>query len=259
MKCKSCGRDHDGLFGSGLFCSRSCANKRERNDEYRLMISKIQKNSKAVLLANQKRAKTKVIKRCPVCGKKMKLCPSESGQIYCSIDCYRADIKREFRKGGGGGYRVGSGRGKNGFYKGIQCDSSYELAWVIYHIDSGINFVRNKKWFEYEYMGSLHKYFPDFYLPDNDMYVEIKGFVTEQHIAKMKYAPNNIRVLYKKDMVDIISYAIEKYGRDFIKVYQGNPHKQKNNKCLECGEPAAKMYCSNICSGRAANKKKYKK
>lgn len=30
-----------------------------------------------------------------------------------------------------GGLRVGSGRGKKGWYKGIHCDSSWELAFVV--------------------------------------------------------------------------------------------------------------------------------
>ena len=28
MKCKKCNKDHDGTFGSGMFCSRGCANSR---------------------------------------------------------------------------------------------------------------------------------------------------------------------------------------------------------------------------------------
>ena len=37
MKCqnKKCGIDHDGLFGSGRFCSRSCANSRSFSEESR--------------------------------------------------------------------------------------------------------------------------------------------------------------------------------------------------------------------------------
>lgn len=27
MKCEQCGKEHDGTFGSGRFCCRSCSNK----------------------------------------------------------------------------------------------------------------------------------------------------------------------------------------------------------------------------------------
>ena len=49
MKCEKCDRDHDGLFASGRFCSRSCANSRVFSDESR------QKKS----LANKERIQTK--------------------------------------------------------------------------------------------------------------------------------------------------------------------------------------------------------
>ena len=44
-----------------------------------------------------------------------------------------------------GGYRRGSGRGKKGWYKGYWCDSSWELAWVIYSLEHGVEFTRNWK------------------------------------------------------------------------------------------------------------------
>lgn len=31
--CERCGAEHDGSFGSGRFCSRSCANARDHSDE----------------------------------------------------------------------------------------------------------------------------------------------------------------------------------------------------------------------------------
>ena len=43
-----------------------------------------------------------------------------------------------------GGLRHGSGRGKKGWYKGYWCDSTWELAWVIYQLDNGKVPVRNK-------------------------------------------------------------------------------------------------------------------
>ena len=56
-----------------------------------------------------------------------------------------------------GGLRKGSGRGKKGRYKGYWCDSSWELAWVIYNIEHNIKFDRNNVGFEYEYKGKKRK------------------------------------------------------------------------------------------------------
>ena len=42
-----------------------------------------------------------------------------------------------------GGIKKGSSRGKCGWYNGYWCDSSYELAWIIYQLEFNINFKRN--------------------------------------------------------------------------------------------------------------------
>lgn len=45
MKCESCNDDHDGSFGSGRFCSKSCANRRIHSEETKLKTSKSMKNA----------------------------------------------------------------------------------------------------------------------------------------------------------------------------------------------------------------------
>jgi hypothetical protein len=40
MKCLKCDKEHDGSFGSGKFCSKSCANSRIRTEEIKKKISK---------------------------------------------------------------------------------------------------------------------------------------------------------------------------------------------------------------------------
>ena len=50
-----------------------------------------------------------------------------------------------------GGLRKGSGRGKKGHYKGLYCDSTYELIWTIYCLDHSINFKRCSKSYSYFY------------------------------------------------------------------------------------------------------------
>jgi hypothetical protein len=39
MKCEKCGNEHDGTYGSGRFCSKSCASKRNMTEEYKKKIS----------------------------------------------------------------------------------------------------------------------------------------------------------------------------------------------------------------------------
>ena len=75
-----------------------------------------------------------------------------------------------------GGYRKGSGRGKQGWYKGIYCDSSWELAFLVYYLDHNMNIKRCEERREYFYNNEKHTYIPDF-ITDEGI-VEIKGYKT---------------------------------------------------------------------------------
>lgn len=44
MKCKKCNTEHDGKFGSGKFCSRSCANSRQFSQESKNLKSRRNKS-----------------------------------------------------------------------------------------------------------------------------------------------------------------------------------------------------------------------
>lgn len=117
-----------------------------------------------------------------------------------------------------GGYRQGSGRGKKGWYKGFFCDSSYELAYVIYCLDHNIDIQRNMIARNYEWNSVVKKYIPDFIV--NRELVEIKGFCSPQWEAKLKANPD-VKVLYEKDLQDVFDYVHAKHGKDFIHLYEG--------------------------------------
>jgi len=116
-----------------------------------------------------------------------------------------------------GGLREGSGRGKKGWYKGIFCDSSWELAFVIYHIDHNIPIKRCEEKRPYEYKGRTHYYIPDFIV--NDKIIEIKGFNTEQWQIKM-LNNKDVTVLYEEDMKPYFEYVENKYGKNYIEMYE---------------------------------------
>lgn len=115
--------------------------------------------------------------------------------------------------------RQGSGRGKRGRYKGYWCDSSWELAFVIYNLEHKIDFKRNTQGFEYEFNGKIRKYYPDFII--DDCYYEIKGHLNEQGLAKINSFKHSIKVIDKKEISKYLSYAENKYGKDFVKLYEG--------------------------------------
>ena len=143
MICENCGKEHDGTFGSGRFCCKSCAisysNKQRgsKSDETK------EKIRLSLIEYNKSPNKTKGNGyKCKYCGKTFYKSDirDTNGLKYCSAEC-----KHRFLSENTGGYRHGAGHGKSGWYKGIHCDSSWELAFLIYHLENGLYIERCKE------------------------------------------------------------------------------------------------------------------
>ena len=226
------------------YCSRSCANTRHHSKETK---EKIGIKNKGQIPWNKNEDK-KITKVCPICKNEFRIHLCHSSRIYCSKECYLNDKHCEYRKNGLGGRREGSGTGKSGWYKEYWCDSSWELAWVIYNIEHNISFERNYKGFEYVFNNKIHKFYPDFKI-DNG-YIEIKGYIDEKNKCKINQFKGKLKIIDKKNITPYIEYVIKKYGKNFIELYENNPHRSKNNKCLVCGNDCVNLYCSRSCSGK---------
>lgn len=142
-----------------------------------------------------------------------------------------------------GGLRQGSGRGKSGWYKGYWCDSSWELAWVIYHIDHNIHFERNTEKFKYIYNNIERYYIPDFII--DGVYYEIKGYDNGILFHKIKYFPHKIIVLFKENLDYIFNYVINNYGSDYVNLYEGGNFLK--NKCSLCDNFINKKNKCGVC------------
>jgi hypothetical protein len=157
-----------------------------------------------------------------------------------------------------GGYRVGSGRSKSGYYNGIYCGSTYELCWVIYNFDHSIEFTR--------FPGKLEKdgitYYPDFLLSDGKTIVETKGYEKQESVdKKTKVAESfgySVKVLRKEDLQYAFEYVTQKYGtKKYFELYDGYKPKYKHlcDCCKIEFETDRKIkteakFCSRICAGR---------
>ena len=108
---------------------------------------------------------------------------------------------------------------KFGTYKGYHCDSSWELAFVIYNLDHGIAFTRNVERFPYSYNGSIHYYYPDFIIQDT--YYEIKSYFDDRVAAKCEEFPEHktLIVLDQAKMQPYLAYCEKTYGKDFVTLY----------------------------------------
>lgn len=108
-----------------------------------------------------------------------------------------------------------AGKGKKGKYKGVYFDSTWELAYMIYCEDFGINIRRNWDRFPYEIEGETRYYVPDFFLIESNKYLEIKGYKDYRFELKMKYFNLDIEIYDQIKMKPIIDYVINKYGKKF--------------------------------------------
>ena len=156
-----------------------------------------------------------------------------------------------------GGYREGSGRSKSGYDRGIYCGSTYELCWVIYNLDHGIEFSR--------FPGKLEKdgvsYYPDFLIGDMTI-VETKGYESTTSVdRKTKVAESfgyTVIVLRKDDLQYAFSYVAEKYKtKRFYELYDN--YKPKFTLLCDCcttefqtdKAPKTKTkFCSRSCAGK---------
>lgn len=199
-----------------FFCSQSCVvsynNKhRKFSPEKRLQINeKIKQSLKKI---NDKKPIT--FKKCIICNK---LFSSERQRKTCSDECYKIFLKDFLKEIAplGGGYRQGSSRGHHGYYKGYWCDSTYELAYLIYCLDHNIKIERCKESFEYEIDGKKRKYHPDFIVDDE--IIEIKNFHrddVEIKINAVKKLNRKIKVLYYEDLIEVFEYVAKTYKKEF--------------------------------------------
>lgn len=250
MKCKKCGKEHDGTFGSGKFCSRSCANSRTRSKE---TIEKISNSVKKWVEENPdkiKRGKDNLnfkhglknpmdTKYCLTCGKKFETSCYKPVD-YCSVKC-NPKI---------GGHRIGSGRGKGGWYNGIRCDSTYELVWVIYRLDHNLPVKRFEKRLENEEL----IYYPDFI--NGNTIIEIKGYYTEKVDKKCELAQSKgyeIQVLYKKDLKTEFDWVKNNYEYHYLQELYDDFKPKFNYVCSYCGKEfhaERKRRTKNVCCSR---------
>jgi len=254
-ECEYCNSVHDGNYASGRFCSTKCSSAFSTSKNRKLISAKTAKTIKEKLLSSEPSGfgdinPLIIFSKCPECNKEFK--QKNPPLTYCSRECVRKSkvVRAKLSKGTKGkcgGYKEGSGIGKSGWYKGIYCDSSWELAYVIYCKDHGINIERNKEPRFYIWEGKGLKYFPDFIVEKE--IVEIKGRKTKQWEAKISNNPD-IKVIYGKEMKPILSYIEGKYGNNFIALYENSDIYKYSNKCKNCEKACLKRnnFCSVSCS-----------
>lgn len=214
---------------------------------------------KALAMKEQQQAQPKVDKVCPVCSNNFTVRPSGKTRIYCSKACYCTDSTQQYRKAAPGGYRPGSGRSKSGYYKEIYCGSTYELCWVIYSLDHGIEFTR--------FPGLLAhngvKYYPDFLLADGKTVIETKGYEKQDSVdvktAVAEHHGYTLKVLRAIDLQPAFDYVAQQYGTKEYHTLYDDYKPLYNYVCGHCEKEYSRdkkvkteaKFCSRACCGKA--------
>ena len=110
-----------------------------------------------------------------------------------------------------------NGRVKKILYKGVKLDGSWELLFANWCDNNNLKWSKPTAGFEYIWNGS-RIYYPDFYLKDLDLYIEVKGYERERDRAKWSVL-NNLVVIKLKEIrkikdgiftiADLIPYRID--------------------------------------------------
>jgi hypothetical protein len=221
-KCINCQIDLLFKKRKNKYCSIKCASIHTQKDGGHCHWSKEERKKRSIWAKKYgyRPEKKRIQKICEYCKVIFEIRPCHNHRRFCNPNCRTSWFnKTGYLKGKLGGYRKNSGRGKQGWYKGYYCQSSWELAWVIYQLEHKINFRRNNQGFEYEFENKKYKFYPDFIL-DDDNYVEIKGYMTEKNKSKFLNFPHKLYIIGKNDIKQYIEYVQNKYGKNFINLYE---------------------------------------
>lgn len=247
-------------LGSQNYCSKSCSNKnRTMTEQTKTKVSEGLKKYYETHDHSGIQERIKMI--CPICKDEFAVSKSESQRrIYCSRTCCNNDIDFKFKsKENLGGYRRGSGRSLGGWYKGIYCDSIYELVYLIYCLDHDIHIKRCEMKFEYGNEGKTYN--PDFIV--NNTIVEIKGYMTEEVYEKANAVPSNIKyeILTKDLLKKEFEYIKTKYNKTGTRISElyDNYKPKYTYECSYCSKifksnvkkKSTSVYCDRQCSGKA--------
>lgn len=181
------------------FCSRSCANAHNHSTESK------QKTANSLRLFYDKKGRS-APKKCKVCGKttrasKSGLCRSCLNQIMWTPE-RRAYYSRMAQKRELGGWHTS----KRFKYKDFCLDSEYEVCFAKSLDAAKIKWSRPSFFRYIKSDKTEHRYYPDFYLDDYDVYVDTKNDylinnvnphtgLTDLEKIKLVEEQNSIRVI----------------------------------------------------------------
>lgn len=139
--------------------------------------------------------------------------------------------------------------GKRCWYKcpngdNVSMRSTWEVAYADYLDRNNIDWQYEPQTF---LLDDGSAYTPDFFIPQENEYIEIKGWMTESHRRKIHQfqVHHKLTVLQKQELKSM--------GIDLLKDWSGEDHNK--SQCKKCGESfyykdRNQLFCSNICKNK---------
>lgn len=84
-------------------------------------------------------------------------------------------------------------------YNGVTLHGKWELNYALWLDKNQIKWLRNTERFIYFFEDKKRFYTPDFYLPETQTYIEIKGYQTNKDLAKWNQFPNDKKLVVLKE------------------------------------------------------------
>lgn len=181
----------------------------------------IKRRHKDVIYKSKHGKSSRVNKKCCIdCGKELSTNPNAIRCNACNniryivdkdinnkrikgiINKYNTDPNYKLDRSGKNSVLFGKiSHGKGSYYKSIWMRSSYEVAYAKWLDRQGIKWLYEPKTFD---LGNT-TYTPDFYLPEFDLYIEIKGWWRDDAKKKFeefkkRYNEIKIKILEKREL-----------------------------------------------------------
>lgn len=172
--CPTCDIEH---YKSGIYCSRACGCKRALTDEQRIKMSQRSKESNAKYWTPENKKKHSEL---------MKRVVYENPTSYSTNNV--------------------SGRVKNIEYNGSTVKGSWELVVAQVLDRYNITWTNEISGYKYFWNDTNHLYFPDFYLPEYNVFIEVKGYQRERDLCKWRDFPYDLIVLKEKEINELKTF-----------------------------------------------------
>ena len=195
-----------------MFCSKECLDQHKMN----LKLEKYKDHDIIFVEHNKgdgkKQQVVKIRHNCPVCNNDKGYGFISSLKTPC-MKCSRKNQKQMIINHNFYGQRKLIKHND----KIIATRSTYESFYIEYLKTNNIDFLYEPERFK---LKNGISYLPDFYIPANDEYIELKGFMRENDKIKIEqfrseYPNKKLKVLLTKDLIDL-GYNINDYKKNFI-------------------------------------------